>query len=59
MLNRLLLPASDLGVTLQVVVLTLAMLGALRLSRTHRYWRPLIVGVGLLLLGLMGLRAAH
>lgn len=58
-LNRLLLPASDLGVALQVVVLVVAMVGAWLLSRTHRYWRPLIVGAGMLLFGLMGLRAAH
>lgn len=59
MLNRLLLPASDLGVALQVALLVLALIGAWRLSRAHRYWRPAIVGVGMLLLGLMGLRAAH
>lgn len=59
MINRLLLPASDLGVALQVAVLVAALIGAWRLSRAHRYWRPMIIGVGMLLFGLMGLRAAH
>jgi hypothetical protein len=58
-LNRLLLPATDLGVAIQVAVLVAALIGAWRLSRAHRYWRPAIVGVGMLLFGLMGLRAAH
>jgi len=58
-LNRVLFPWTDLGVALQVAVLGLAVIGAWRLSRAHRHWRPMILGVGLLLLGLMGLRAAH
>lgn len=59
MLNRLLLPATDVGVAIQVAVLVIALVGAWRLSRAHRHWRPAIVGVGMLVLGLMGLRAAH
>lgn len=59
MLSRLLLPASDLGVALQTVVLFVALIGAWWLSRAHRHWRPLIVGAGLMAFGLMGLRAAH
>jgi hypothetical protein len=58
-MNRLLLPTSDLVVALQGVVLIVALVGAWRLSREHPYWRPLIIGVGMLLFGLMGLRSAH
>jgi hypothetical protein len=59
MLSRLLLPATDLGVAIQVALLIAVLIGAWRLSRAHRHWRPMIVGVGMLLFGLMGLRAAH
>lgn len=58
-MNRLLLPVSDLGVALQVAVLIVVLVGAWRVSRAHPYWRPLIVGTGMLVFGLMGLRAAH
>ena len=58
-MSRLLLPASDVGVAVQVVVLVVALVGAWRLSRARAHWHPLIVGAGMLLFGLMGLRAAH
>jgi len=57
--SRLLRPATDLGVFLQVA----SVLGLLALlwwrARTRTEWRLVTAGIGLVVLGLIGLRAAH
>lgn len=55
----LILPATDAGVAVQLVVFVV--LGGLALfaTRHHREWRLVAVGSLLLVLGLFGLRALH
>lgn len=59
MIDRILLPASDQGVALQVVVILVGVATTWWLLDAHRYWRPAVLGIGLLLLGAIGVRAAH
>lgn len=57
--QRLLLPTTDLGVVVQVL-LAAALLGVLwSLTRHRPEWRLVVLGAALLLFGLFGLRAAH
>lgn len=59
LIGRFLRPATDLGVAVQLIALvTVVGLAAWRVW--HRpEWRLVVLGAGLLLLGGMGLRAAH
>jgi len=59
MIDRVLLPATDRGVALQIVIVVVGMASAWWLLGSRRHWRPAAMGIGLLLLGAMGLRAAH
>jgi hypothetical protein len=52
-------PATDTGVLVQLVVALGAFLVLLHLVRARPEWRLVVIGLGLLLLGLFGLRAAH
>jgi len=57
--SRLLQPATDVGVLAQfALVLTLLLVAGWWLRRRPE-WRLVLVGLGLLLLGAMGIRAAH
>lgn len=59
LLGRLLLPSTDTGVVLQLV-LAVALTGWLLWVARHRpEWRLVVIGSALVLLGLFGLRAAH
>ena len=59
LLGRVLQPATDVGVAMQVVVLLLVVGGLLWRLRAHPEWRLVALGTGLIMLGLMGVRAAH
>ncbi|MDX1511014.1 MAG: hypothetical protein R3249_06690 [Nitriliruptorales bacterium] len=58
-MDELLQPASDLGVLVQGIVMALVLGALLWLTRRHREWRLVVIGVGMVLIGLFGLRAAH
>ena len=58
-MEALLFPRTDAGVVVQVVVLAVLIGGALWLTRQHRDARLVVIGGSLLLVGLVGLRAAH
>ena len=58
-MRDLLLPTTDAGALLQVVLLAVAVGALLWVTRRHRDLRLLVAGTGLLLLALMALRAAH
>jgi hypothetical protein len=53
------LPATDQVVVVQVVVVLVAGAAAVLLSRRRPEWRLFSIGLTILLLGLMGLRALH
>jgi hypothetical protein len=57
--GRLVQPATDAGVLVQLVVALGVVLVLLHLLRARPEWRLVVIGLGLLLLGLFGLRAAH
>jgi hypothetical protein len=57
--GRVLQPATDVGVAVQVVVLLIVVGGLLRGFRARPEWRLVALGTGLIVLGLMGVRAAH
>ncbi len=57
--NRLLLPATDVGVLLQLAIILGTVAVAWNLTSGRRHWRPAVIGIALLLLGAVGLRAAH
>ena len=54
-----LLPATDAGVALQLVVVLAAGFTGLVATRRHRDLRLLVIGATLLLVALMALRAVH
>ncbi|MFO7779622.1 MAG: hypothetical protein R6V28_14845 [Nitriliruptoraceae bacterium] len=57
--GRVLQPATDLGVLVQFgLVLTLLLLASWWL-RHRPEWRLVVLGLGMVLLGAMGVRAAH
>lgn len=58
-MDELLQPSTDLGVLVQVIVLAVAFVLGLWLTRQRSEWRLVVLGVGLVVAGLMGLRAAH
>ena len=58
-MTDLLLPATDAGVLVQVVVLVVVTTGALYLTRHHRDLRILVIGIALLIAGVMAVRAIH
>lgn len=55
----LLLPTTDVGVAAQVAVWTIVSVGALIVTRRNTDLRLLVVGLSVLTLGLMGVRAIH
>jgi len=55
----LLLPATDAGVAAQLVVVFVVVAIALRRFWSNPEIRLLVVGSGIVVLGLMGLRALH
>lgn len=55
----LLLPRTDAGAMLQTAILVPVLLGILVAVRRHAELRTLVLGVLLLTLGLLGLRAIH
>ncbi len=57
--DGLVAPTTDLGVFLQVAVVVIAIVVGWRLLAPRPHWRLVLIGVGLLLFGAMGLRAAH
>lgn len=57
--GRLAAPSTDLGVLLQFAVVVIAVVVGWRLLASRPHWRLVLLGVGLVLLGAMGLRAAH
>ena len=58
-MKDLILPRTDAGVAVQLVVLVLAYLGAVALLRRQRDWLLLATGVAVLTLGFFGVRALH
>ena len=58
-ITRLVLPTSDLAVAIQLLVLLVLVGLALWWLRDRPEWRLVVLGLTLLLLGGMGLRAAH
>lgn len=59
MIDELLAPATDRGVAAQLIALIVGTAAVCWLLRSHRHWQLVALGVALLLLGAMGLRAAH
>jgi hypothetical protein len=59
LLGRVLQPATDVGVTTQVVLLLILVGGLVWRLRDRPEWRLVALGTGLLGLGWMGVRAAH
>lgn len=57
--EELLLPRTDRGVLVQLSVLCVVFGGALWASRRHADLRLVVIGVGLVVVALAGLRAAH
>jgi hypothetical protein len=57
--SRLVRPTTDLGVVLQVASLLAVLALSWWVARTRTEWRLVIAGIGLVLLGTIGLRAAH
>jgi hypothetical protein len=57
--NEILLPRTDAGAGAQVIFVVVAMIMAGVLVRRERALVTLVVGVGLVVLGLMGMRALH
>jgi hypothetical protein len=55
----LLLPGTDEGVAAQLAVWAIVSVGALILTRKNKDLRLLVIGLSILSLGLMGLRAIH
>ena len=58
-MRDLLLPTTDAGVAVQAAILAVAFAVAWRVTRRSKDLRLLVVGSGVLLAALMGLRAAH
>lgn len=58
-MTELLLPRTDRGVVAQAVVLMLLLGAGWWATRRRPEFRLLLIGVGLVLVGLTGLRAAH
>ncbi|MGI9667997.1 MAG: hypothetical protein ACR2N2_13025 [Acidimicrobiia bacterium] len=56
---ELLLPRTDAGVAVQLVLWLVLTAVAVVLLRHHRDWRLLVIGVSLFGLGLMAVRAIH
>lgn len=59
MIRDLLLPRTDLAVLVQLVVLAVLVVTGLWATRRNRDLRLVVIGSGMLLLALAGLRAAH
>ncbi len=57
--GRVLQPATDVGVAVQVVTLLIVVGALLWWFRARPEWRLVALGTGLIVLGLMGVRAAH
>lgn len=57
--GRVLQPATDLGVLAQFVLVSALLLLATWWLRHRPEWRLVVLGLGLVLLGAMGVRAAH
>lgn len=57
--GRLVAPTTDLGALLQFAVVVIAVVVGWRFLASRPHWRLVLIGVGLLLVGAMGLRAAH
>lgn len=57
--SRVLQPATDLGVLAQFVLAVTLVLLASWWLRHRPEWRLVVLGLGLVLLGAMGVRAAH
>jgi hypothetical protein len=55
----LLLPTTDGGVGIQLAVWAIISVGALFATRRNKDLRLLVIGLGVLALGLMGVRAIH
>ena len=55
----ILLPVTDAGVVIQIVVVVAFTISGLLLARSNRGLRIFIVGVGILLLALIAVRAVH
>lgn len=58
-MSELVLPRTDAGVAVQVVVAVVVLLAGLWATRRRPDARLVVVGAGLVLVGLIGLRAAH
>ena len=58
-MTQFLLPRTDGAVLVQVIVVGVVVAIACASVRRNRDWRTLVGGSGLLLLGLLGLRALH
>ena len=54
-----LLPSTDGGVAIQLMLLAVLTAAGVYLTREHRHYRILIVGVAVLTLGVMAVRAVH
>ncbi len=58
-MTDLLLPSTDAGVAAQFAVVAFAAGAALVALRRHPEWRILVVGMALVVLGAMAVRAIH
>ena len=58
-MRDILLPKTDFGVLVQLLVLGLGFAALLRFAWSRPNARLIVIGVGLILLGLFGLRAIH
>lgn len=59
MIGRLLQPRTDVGVLIQLVALASLLAAAVFATRRHPDARLLVIGVGIVVVALAGLRAAH
>ncbi len=58
-LRNILLPGTDAGVVMQLGTVAVVWIGILWLTRDRREVRLVVVGAGLVLIGLIGVRALH